>query len=71
MKAPYSAFEFETEAVSQVIAEAVEEAVEVHRRLKEPVVVARDGKIVWLSPEQIAPRPLPGDDEPLPEDIEL
>lgn len=71
MRAPHSALDFESEAVSQVMTEAVEEAVEVHRRLKEPVVVARDGKIVWLRPEQIAPRPLPGDDEPLPEDIEI
>lgn len=71
MKMPHQISPYDSQAITQVMAEAVEEAIEVHRRLKEPVVVARDGKIVWLKPQDIAPRPLPGDDEPLPEDIEI
>jgi hypothetical protein len=56
----------DTEAVTRVIQEAAADAVEEHRRMKRPVVVVIDGEIVWLRPEDIAPRALPGDDEPLP-----
>ncbi len=71
MKSPEPLSPNDTQAITQVMAEAVDDAIETHRRMKEPIVVARDGKIVWLHPEDIPPRPLPGDDEPLPEDIEL
>jgi hypothetical protein len=62
---------YDSAAVAEVMAEAVADAIEVHRRMKQPVVGVCDGRIVWLRPEDIAPRPLPGDDEPLPEEIEI
>ena len=51
--------------------EGVSQAIERHRRLKQPIVVAEEGRIVWKRPEDIAPRALPGDDAPLPPDIPL
>jgi hypothetical protein len=51
--------------------EGVSQAIERHRRLKQPIVVVEDGRIVWKRPEEIPPRALPGDDEPLPPDIPL
>lgn len=34
---------------------AVSNAIEKHRRLGQSIVVMRDGKITWLSPEEIPP----------------
>jgi hypothetical protein len=59
------------EALMEGMARGVANAIETHRRLKQPIVGMRDGRIVWLRPEDIAPRPLPGDDEPLPEELEI
>lgn len=71
MKAPERISIDDTDAITQVMQEAVAEAIERHRRLKQPIVGMRDNRIVWLRPEDIPPRPLPGDDEPLPDEIEL
>lgn len=71
MRKPEPVPTHDTPAETLSVDEAVAETIEAHRRLKEPAVIDRAGRVVWLAPEQIAPRPLPGDDEPLPEDIEI
>jgi hypothetical protein len=39
--------------VGEAMRRAVRRALARHKRLGQPVVVWRDGKVVWLSPEQI------------------
>ena len=39
--------------VTAALRRAVREALERHRRLGNPVCVWRDGKVVWLSPEEL------------------
>ena len=46
---------FSNTTVDETVRAAVRKAVETHRRLGQSIVVMRDGKITWLSPEEIAP----------------
>jgi hypothetical protein len=39
--------------ILRAMAEAVREALLVHKRLGNPVAVWRDGHVVWLAPEEI------------------
>jgi hypothetical protein len=39
--------------ILRVMREAVHEAVLRHKRLGNPVAIWRDGRVVWLSPEEI------------------
>lgn len=44
---------WDVEKVTAALRRAVREALERHRRLGNPVCVWRDGKVVWLSPEEL------------------
>ena len=44
---------WDEEKVTAALRRAVREALERHRRLGNPVCVWRDGKVVWLSPEEL------------------
>ena len=46
----------ETQLVLSAAREAVAHAIERHRRLGESIVIWRDGKVVIVPPEEIAPR---------------
>jgi hypothetical protein len=50
--------------ILRAMAEAVREALLVHKRLGNPVAVWRDGRVVWLAPEEIPAEP----DAPLDEE---
>jgi hypothetical protein len=39
--------------IDAAVRKAVREAVLMHARLGHPVCVSRDGKVVWLSPQEI------------------
>jgi hypothetical protein len=39
--------------ITQALAEGVREALKKHKQAGNPVVVWRDGKMVWLKPEEI------------------
>ena len=41
--------------ILDAITRAVREAVEQHRRAGNPIAIWRDGKVVWLQPEEIPP----------------
>jgi len=41
------------ERITQALAEGVREALKKHKQAGNPVVVWRDGKMVWLKPEEI------------------
>lgn len=41
--------------ILRVMRRAAREAVEWHRRLGYPIVEGRDGKVVWVQPEDIEP----------------
>ena len=41
------------EGVRQAIRKGVQEALRVHKRLGHPIVTERDGKVVWIRPEEI------------------
>jgi hypothetical protein len=43
----------ESELIEDAIRRAVRDAVVTHAKLGRAVPVARDGKVVWLSPEEI------------------
>ncbi len=45
----------ELETVNAAIELAVALAIEEHRRLGNPIAVSREGRVVWLQPEEIAP----------------
>jgi hypothetical protein len=45
----------ETELVTWAVQEAVARAIEEHRRLGYPIAVSRDGRVVWIAPEDIPP----------------
>lgn len=45
----------EIETVNVAIEEAVALAIEEHRRLGNPIVIWRDGRVVWIQPEDITP----------------
>ncbi len=49
----------EAAAVETAVREAVRDALRMHKRLGNPVVTWEDGRVVWVSPEQI-----PVDDDP-------
>lgn len=44
-----------TSEISKFAAEGVALAVEEHRRLGHPIAVWRDGRVVWIPPEEIPP----------------
>lgn len=41
------------ERITQALADGVREALKKHKQAGNPVVVWRDGKMVWLKPEEI------------------
>lgn len=41
------------EKITQALADGVREALKKHKQAGNPVVVWRDGKMVWLKPEEI------------------
>jgi hypothetical protein len=41
------------EAVGKAIRKGVQSALRVHKRLGHPIVTERDGKVVWIPPEEI------------------
>jgi hypothetical protein len=43
----------DSDGMDRALAKAVREALLQHKRMGNPIVVWRDGKIVWLSPEEI------------------
>jgi hypothetical protein len=49
--------------IERVLQKAVRRALRIHKALKNPVVVWRDGQVVWIQPEDI-PVDEPGDDDP-------
>jgi hypothetical protein len=51
----------DSERIERAVQRAVQEALRMHKRAGNPVAVWRDGKVVWLAPEEI-PVPL----EPAP-----
>jgi hypothetical protein len=51
----------DSERIERAVQRAVQEALRMHKRAGNPVAVWRDGKVVWLAPEEI-PVPL----EPVP-----
>jgi hypothetical protein len=54
--------EISEDLIVQVGQAAVDEAIETHRRMGRYVVGWEDGLVRWIRPEEIEPRPLPGDD---------
>ena len=40
-------------AIQEAMRQAVQEAVRTHKLLGRPIVVWRDGKVVWVPPEEI------------------
>jgi hypothetical protein len=44
--------------IDRALQEGIQEAIELHRKLGLPIVEWRDGKVVWVPPEELAP---PGD----------
>jgi hypothetical protein len=47
--------DLDLELLDTLVNEAVALAVEEHRRLGNPIAVWRDGKVVWIPPEEIPP----------------
>jgi hypothetical protein len=47
------AFYSDTEALGNAMGKAVNAALRTHKLLGYPIVVCRDGKIVWIPPEEI------------------
>ncbi len=43
------------EFIDAIVDEAIALAVEEHRRLGHPIAVWRDGRVVWIPPEEIPP----------------
>jgi hypothetical protein len=43
----------DSKKIQQAIKAAVHEAVRTHKLLGRPIVVWRDGKVVWIPPEEI------------------
>ncbi len=39
--------------IEQAIRESVRDAVRLHKRAGQPMVVWRDGRVVWLSPDEL------------------
>jgi hypothetical protein len=49
-------------AIDQALRQAVQQALLRHRQLGFPIAVWRDGKVVWIPPEEI-PVPQPSDEQ--------
>jgi hypothetical protein len=47
--------DFDLERVDALVDEAIALAIEEHRRLGNPIAVWRDGRVVWIPPEEIPP----------------
>lgn len=45
--------------IDEALAKSVQEALRQHKQAGNPVVEWRDGKIVWVAPEQITVEPAP------------
>lgn len=56
-------FENGSHLIEEAVARGVALAIEDHRRAGNPIVVWRDGKIVWIPADQIPPLGEPGIDE--------
>jgi hypothetical protein len=41
--------------IERALQKGAQEAVELHRKLGFPIVEWRDGKVVWVPPEELAP----------------
>lgn len=52
--------------ILRALRQAVQEALQRHKRAGNPVAVWRDGRVVWIPPEEI-PEWLPEDGHPQPE----
>ncbi|MEQ8537225.1 MAG: hypothetical protein RIB93_07155 [Coleofasciculus sp. D1-CHI-01] len=48
-----SVFFPEIEKINQALAKAVQDALLKHKQAGNPVAIWRDGKVVWISPEEI------------------
>jgi hypothetical protein len=57
-----SSIAFGSDEMMACVQEAVAEAIETHRRMGRPVVVWQNERVRWIRPEELEPRPLPGDD---------
>ena len=44
----------DTEAITRALGDAVREALRRHKLLGNPVCYSRDGKVVWIPPEEIS-----------------
>jgi hypothetical protein len=51
----------ETDLPGRAMRKAVREAVLRHKLLGQPIAVSRDGKVVWIPPEEIEVPPADGD----------
>jgi hypothetical protein len=51
----------DSERIERAVQRAVQEALRMHKRAGNPVAVWRDGKVVWLAPEEI---PVPSEPAP-------
>ena len=43
----------DSERITQALAQGVQDALLKHKQAGNPIVVSRDGKIVWIKPEEI------------------
>jgi hypothetical protein len=59
---PSASGDFDLELVDALVDEAIALAIEEHRRLGNPIAVWRDGKVVWIPPEEIPPYTPPSSD---------
>jgi hypothetical protein len=51
--------------IQKALREAVQDAVRTHKLLGQPIVIWRDGKVVWVPPEEIeVDEPTNGDARP-------
>jgi hypothetical protein len=56
-------FESNNPALDAAIERAVANAIEEHRRAGHPIAIWRNGTVVWIPADQIAPLPAPGPPE--------
>jgi len=50
--------------MERTLQEGVIDAIKMHKRLGNPIAVWRDGKVVWIPPEEIVVPELPPSKEP-------
>jgi hypothetical protein len=48
-----TSFYSDDEALERAMGKAVREALRVHKLMGDPIVVWRDGRVVWIPPEEI------------------